>query len=149
MNKSGEFLQCARGSVEAVLVPPRCASLTLENDVSQILPAAAPGNREAGLRRLRESGVRVVEGAKVAEVMEGGVVVLQGEDVRWSVSGRPECLCFVFGVFDLGRFDCGCRAQRMPKSAEGSACSCFPKPLHAGRRWLRFSFASRDTPWLS
>ncbi|CAM9358203.1 unnamed protein product [Pylaiella littoralis] len=44
---------------------------------SEVLSAATPGNREAGLRRLEESGVRVMTGTRVAEVRENGVVVLQ------------------------------------------------------------------------
>lgn len=54
----------------------------------QILSAATPGNREAGLRRLKESGVRVMTGTTVSEVKEDGGVVLQqteGEVIR------PEC----------------------------------------------------------
>lgn len=38
---------------------------------------ATPGNREAGVRRLRESGVRVMTGTRVSEVKEDGTVVLQ------------------------------------------------------------------------
>ncbi|CAM9279335.1 unnamed protein product [Ectocarpus sp. 6 AP-2014] len=44
---------------------------------SEVLSMATPGNREAGLRRLAESGVHVMKGARVSEVKEGGGVVLQ------------------------------------------------------------------------
>lgn len=48
----------------------------------KVLFAASAGNREAGLRRLGEAGVRVVSGARVTSVKEGGVVVLQRGVVR-------------------------------------------------------------------
>ncbi|CAB1104784.1 unnamed protein product [Ectocarpus sp. CCAP 1310/34] len=44
---------------------------------SEVLAMATSGNREAGLRRLAESGVHVMKGARVSEVKEGGGVVLQ------------------------------------------------------------------------
>lgn len=50
----------------------------------KVLSAATPGSREAGLRRLEESGVRVLARTRVGSVKEGGVVVLQGEGVRGS-----------------------------------------------------------------
>lgn len=50
---------------------------------------ATPGNREAGLRRLAESGVHVMKGARVSEVKEGGGVVLQqGEGKARTVACR-------------------------------------------------------------
>lgn len=48
----------------------------------QVLPMATPGNREAGLRRLRESGIRVLTGTGVGEVRDGGVVVLRPSKVK-------------------------------------------------------------------
>lgn len=47
----------------------------------QVLSAATPGNREAGLRRLQQSGVRVLTETAVAEVKEGGTVLLRGVKV--------------------------------------------------------------------
>lgn len=52
---------------------------------SQILSSATPSNREAGLRRLRESGVRVIKGVKVKRVNEDGTVVVTGTEVRLAV----------------------------------------------------------------
>lgn len=48
----------------------------------KVLSMASAGNREAGLRRLRESGVRVATGTRVVNVKEGGVIVLEGKEVR-------------------------------------------------------------------
>lgn len=64
----------------------------------KVLSAAAPGSREAGLRRLEESGVRVLTGMRVGSVKEGGVVVLQGGKVR----GVPASyICFFTSCFSM------------------------------------------------
>lgn len=55
---------------------------------SEVLSAAAPPNREAGVRRLKESGVRVLTQTRVAEVKGGGVVVLTGPNDETSTSGE-------------------------------------------------------------
>lgn len=44
---------------------------------TKVLSSATHGNREAALRRLKESGVRTMTETKVASVKEGGFVVLQ------------------------------------------------------------------------
>eukprot|EP00752_Nemacystus_decipiens_P007502 g6703.t1 len=74
---------------------------------SEVLPAATPGNREAGVRRLRESGVRVMTGTRVSEVKEDGTVLLRrrggegvegGEDdvaadlLVWTAGSQPSSL---------------------------------------------------------
>lgn len=59
---------------------------------SQVLSSATPSNREDGLRRLRESGVRVVKGVRVKRVNEDGAVVVAGREVRFAVrNGLRDC----------------------------------------------------------
>lgn len=67
----------------------------------KVLSAAAPGSRETGLRRLEESGVRVLTGTRVGSVKEGGVVVLQGGKVKRGVPASYNCTPFLRTVLFL------------------------------------------------